>query len=100
MPAIFVGSVLLVLIGGFGFTRAEQAAGDRPRPSNADKTRGPEHGGKLTLRAVSAETNEPIEGVSIEYHGPHRRWKVPRSDHHDRRRRYGGDRMARGRDGP
>ena len=26
MPAFFVGSVLLVLIGGFGFTRAEQAA--------------------------------------------------------------------------
>ena len=31
MPAFFVGSVLLVLIGGFGFTRAEQAAPLRAR---------------------------------------------------------------------
>ena len=56
-----------MLIGGFGFTRAEQAAGDvqgrrcRPNP------RIEKPAGKLTLRAVAAETNEPIEGVSIEY---------------------------------
>ena len=40
MPALFVGSVLLVLIGGFGFTRAEQAASmpaGRGRRSPADQ---------------------------------------------------------------
>ncbi len=31
MPALCVGSVLLVLIGGFGFTRAEPACGDIQR---------------------------------------------------------------------
>jgi beta-lactamase regulating signal transducer with metallopeptidase domain len=66
MPAFVVGSVLLVCIGGFGFTRAEQAA-TTPKSSNADKLADPKAAGKLTLRAVSAETNEPIEGVSIEY---------------------------------
>ena len=40
MPAIFVGSVLLVLIGGFGFTRAEQAGRRRPpRPPIAADAR-------------------------------------------------------------
>jgi beta-lactamase regulating signal transducer with metallopeptidase domain/peroxiredoxin/protocatechuate 3,4-dioxygenase beta subunit len=62
--ALCVGSILLVLIGGFGFTRAEQsaatsAADDVARPAD-EKT-----AERLTLRAVSAATNEPIEGVSI-----------------------------------
>jgi beta-lactamase regulating signal transducer with metallopeptidase domain/thiol-disulfide isomerase/thioredoxin len=77
MPAFFVGSVLLVLIGGFGFTRAEQAApapraesakaDSTPKASDAAKPEDRTMAGKLTLRAVAAETNEPIEGVSIAY---------------------------------
>ena len=68
MPVLFVGSVLLVLIGGFGFTRAEPAAatakvGDATSPA-AEQT-----AGKLTLRAISAETNEPLDGVSVTYNG-------------------------------
>jgi beta-lactamase regulating signal transducer with metallopeptidase domain/thiol-disulfide isomerase/thioredoxin len=66
MPALCVASVLVVLIGGFGFTRAEQAAasskaGDAARPADEKTAR------SLTLRAVLAETNEPIGGVSIAY---------------------------------
>ncbi len=66
MPALLVGSVLLVLIGGFGFTRAEQAEA-RSKPSNAAKPADEKTSKRLSLRAVAAETNEPIEGVSIEY---------------------------------
>jgi len=68
VPALLTGGLILLLIGGFGFTRAEQA-----ETAQAPKTDGPARPsdlkkvGKLTLRAVSAETNEPIEGVSIEY---------------------------------
>ena len=66
MPALCVASVLVVLIGGFGFTRAEQArstsqANDSAKPEDQNDD------GKLTLHAVLAETNEPIEGVSIDY---------------------------------
>ena len=71
MPAVLVGSLILVLIGGFGFTRAEQAVtGERIKPAKVEPTSKPageKAAGKLTLRAVSAETNEPIAGVSIEY---------------------------------
>jgi hypothetical protein len=66
MPVLFVGSSLLVLIGGFGFTRAEQAA-ETTKTSNAARSTDEKSVGRLTLRAVSAETQEPIEGVSIEY---------------------------------
>ncbi len=59
MPALLVGGMLLVLIGGVGFTRTE-AADDPPAPQDS---------GKLTLRAVAATTDRPIEGVSIEYRG-------------------------------
>ncbi len=64
MPALFVASVILVLIGGFGFTRAEQTKATPTRKPADEKA-----AGKLTIRAVAAETHEPIEGVSIEYWG-------------------------------
>jgi beta-lactamase regulating signal transducer with metallopeptidase domain/thiol-disulfide isomerase/thioredoxin len=68
IPAIFIGSALLVLIGGFGFSRAEQAAVtskaiDVAKPTD-EKTEG-----KMTLRVVSADANEPMEGVAITYNG-------------------------------
>ena len=66
MPVLFVGSGLLVLIGGFGFTR-RRAGGINAKTSNAARSTDEKAVGKLTLRAVSAETHEPIEGVSIEY---------------------------------
>jgi beta-lactamase regulating signal transducer with metallopeptidase domain len=66
MPALFVGSVPLVLIGGFAFTRAEQAA-STSQANDAAKPVDPMMAEKMTLRAVLAETNEPIEGVSIAY---------------------------------
>ena len=75
MTTLLVGSTLLLLIGGFGFTRAEQAARDQPAKADAiskgkDATKtidDKKAAGKLALRAVSAETREPIEGVAIEY---------------------------------
>ena len=75
MPASSSGACSLVLIGGFGFTRAEQAppTGNDPRPAMRLKPADQKTAGKLTLRAVSAETGEPIEGVSISYRGPLRR---------------------------
>ena len=59
MPALLVGGALLVLIGGLGFARTEPV-NDPPAPQTS---------GKLTLRAVAAATDRPIEGVSIEYRG-------------------------------
>jgi beta-lactamase regulating signal transducer with metallopeptidase domain len=56
-PAILVGGVLLVLIAGFGFTHAKQAA----KPA-AQQTPG-----KLTLRAVADATGQPIEGAAVEW---------------------------------
>jgi protocatechuate 3,4-dioxygenase beta subunit len=77
MPAFFVGSVLLMLIGGFGITRAEQAApvpqGDpakavsKPKADDVARPADRKAAGKLALRALSTGTNEPIEGVSVEY---------------------------------
>jgi beta-lactamase regulating signal transducer with metallopeptidase domain len=71
IPALCVASPLLVLIGGFGFTRAEQAGSGSPseaaKVSPRSRAADEKATGKLTLRAVSAGTNEPIEGVSIEY---------------------------------
>jgi beta-lactamase regulating signal transducer with metallopeptidase domain/peroxiredoxin len=88
MPAICAGSLLLVLIGGFGFTRAEQVAdskasaraqtepaavpgsrgatsraGDVPKPVDQPEA------GRITLRAVAAQTGRPMEGVSVSYDG-------------------------------
>ena len=105
MPALFVGGVLLVLIGGFGFTRAEQAEAAASRRTGehrhgtAEPNRKRKAAGKLTLRAVAAETDEPIEGVSIEYRVRLRR-EASGGDHHDRRGRHGGDRMGLRSDGP
>jgi beta-lactamase regulating signal transducer with metallopeptidase domain/protocatechuate 3,4-dioxygenase beta subunit len=68
MPALLVSGVIVVLIGGFGFTRAEQKKAEpAPQTGGAAKTSDKKTTSKLMLRAVSAETNEPIEGVSIEY---------------------------------
>jgi beta-lactamase regulating signal transducer with metallopeptidase domain/thiol-disulfide isomerase/thioredoxin len=68
MPALSAGSVLLVLIGGFGFTRAEQSAapleaGDTAKPADQNTAR------ELTLRAVAAETGQPIAGLTIAFEG-------------------------------
>ena len=57
-----------MLIGGFGFTRAEQAASpleasDTAKPADENTARG------LTLRAVAAESGQPIEGLSITFEG-------------------------------
>jgi beta-lactamase regulating signal transducer with metallopeptidase domain/thiol-disulfide isomerase/thioredoxin len=57
VPAVLVGGVLSVLIAGFGFTYAEKAA--KPAAQQAP--------GTLTLRAVAAATDQPIEGVSVTY---------------------------------
>ena len=51
MPALFVGSVLLVLIGGFGFTRAEQA---KARPGTPKPVRRQDLG-----RESGGETDAP-----------------------------------------
>ena len=78
MPAMLVESLLVVLIGGFGVTRAEQlpASGPRHQPANPQSPPMAQEGaerairnkaGRLVLRAVAAETNDPIDGVSIEY---------------------------------
>ncbi len=55
VPALLVGGVLSVLIAGFGFTRAQQVPEPAARPMR----------GTLTLRAIAAVTDQPIEGVSI-----------------------------------
>ena len=78
MPAMLVGSLLLVLIGGFGVARAEQDAASGPRHQPANPQSPPttqeaaeraiqNKAGRLVLLAVAAETDEPIDGVSIEY---------------------------------
>ena len=64
MPALFVASLLLVLIGGFRFSRTEQARAT-PKASDATEPAAGQAAGKRTLRANAAESNEPIEGVSI-----------------------------------
>ena len=68
LPALVVVGVILVLIGGSGFTRAEQAASplkasDTFKPSDENTAQG------LKLRAVAAETGQPIEGLSISFEG-------------------------------
>ena len=57
--ALFMVTVLLVFIGGFGFTRAEQAAA-APKATDAAAPADPKPAGRLTLRAVAAETGLPI----------------------------------------
>jgi beta-lactamase regulating signal transducer with metallopeptidase domain/peroxiredoxin len=68
LPALLAAGVILLLIGGFGFTRAERAqAVQANKTESFAQASDQKKVGKLTLRAVSAETNESIEGVSIEY---------------------------------
>ena len=64
--ALFVAGGFVVLIGGLGYTRAEQAA-STPHAGDAAKPADEKMAGKMTLRAVMAETNEPIERVSIAF---------------------------------
>jgi beta-lactamase regulating signal transducer with metallopeptidase domain len=77
-PAMLVGSLLLVLIGGFGITRADQDPASGPTYKPADAESPPMNqeateraiqnkAGRLVLRAVAAETNDLIDGVSIDY---------------------------------
>ena len=58
MPALLVGGVLLVLIGGFGFTHA---AGRPPIPPSSERP------GSCRSAPSPRRPIEPIEGVSIEY---------------------------------
>ena len=68
LPALLAAGVILVLIGGFGLTRAERAqAVQANKTESSAQAKDQKKVGKLTLRAVSAETNQSIEGVSIEY---------------------------------
>ena len=73
MAALPVGTALVLLVGGFGFTRAEQSAdGPRSEPAKISPKPEPEDrkaAGRLTLHATSAETKRPIEGVTISYRG-------------------------------
>jgi beta-lactamase regulating signal transducer with metallopeptidase domain/thiol-disulfide isomerase/thioredoxin len=85
MPALCVGSLLLLLIGGFGVTYAGRSgdgngtqvqkvtepANDAPGAKSDDPARfaAKPKAGQLILQAVAAGTNEPIEGVSISYRG-------------------------------
>ena len=80
-----VGSLLLVVIGGFGVTHAERSeddnntearndtkpANDEPEVKSDDpaKSAATRNAGRLIVRAVAAATGEPIEGVSISYRG-------------------------------
>ncbi len=64
MPAVVVGSVLLLVIGGFGFTRESAPAPHDDRATAASTSQGDDLGkpvdptspGKLTIRTVAAET--------------------------------------------
>jgi beta-lactamase regulating signal transducer with metallopeptidase domain/protocatechuate 3,4-dioxygenase beta subunit/peroxiredoxin len=68
LAALLAAGLILVLIGGFGFTRAERAqAVQANKTESFAQVSDQKKVGKLTLRAVSAETNQSIEGVSIEY---------------------------------
>jgi beta-lactamase regulating signal transducer with metallopeptidase domain/thiol-disulfide isomerase/thioredoxin len=69
VPAILVGGGLTVLIAGFGFTHAEQAARPADVTEQAARPVAQQSPGKLTVRAVEAATDQPIEGVSIDYWG-------------------------------
>src|SRR5262249_3814111 len=60
---------LALLIAGFGFTHPGQATKPAEGTERAAQPAGGETPGKLTLRAVAATTNQPLEGVSIEYQG-------------------------------
>ena len=68
LPAFVMVGVILLLIGGFGFTRAGQGvstpkARDTAKPANEKLTHG------LTLRAVASETGQPIGDLSIGFEG-------------------------------
>jgi thiol-disulfide isomerase/thioredoxin/protocatechuate 3,4-dioxygenase beta subunit len=81
MPALFVGGLLLVLIGGFGVSRAAQdatkpgkaaepaKAASAPEVEQSPRPAAPAGTGRLVLRAIAAATGETIDGVSIEYQG-------------------------------
>jgi len=66
LAAQLASIVLPVFIGGFGFTPAEHVAA-APKAGAAAKLMDEKPAGRLTLRAVAAETGLPIEGVSISY---------------------------------
>ncbi len=67
LPAVALGGLLLVLIGGFGVTRAAQdpkAARARATPEANDPDA---PAGRVVLRAVEGATGEPIGGCSVEF---------------------------------
>ncbi len=71
MPALFVGALILVLIGGFGVSRAGQDAA-KPAPKAAEPAPqpvAPSKESRIVLRTVEAATGEPIDGVSIKSSG-------------------------------
>jgi protocatechuate 3,4-dioxygenase beta subunit len=54
----------VVLVGGVAFSRTERSGDDNKAMAKSETEK---KEGKLTVRAVSAETNEPIAGVSVDY---------------------------------
>jgi beta-lactamase regulating signal transducer with metallopeptidase domain/thiol-disulfide isomerase/thioredoxin/protocatechuate 3,4-dioxygenase beta subunit len=69
VPALLAGGLLSVLIAGFGFTHAERAAKPADGTEQAARSAAEQTPGKLTVRAVEAATDQPIQGVSIDYWG-------------------------------
>jgi beta-lactamase regulating signal transducer with metallopeptidase domain/peroxiredoxin len=59
VPALSIGAVVLLLIGGFGFTRTGQETQRKEIPARPG----------LTLRAVEAVTGKPIADATISYEG-------------------------------
>ncbi len=74
IPTLFIGAVFVILIGGFGITRAKQPATPKEAqvkpivanaiPNDASKSTAI---GPLALRVLSARTGEPLEGVSVSF---------------------------------
>jgi len=74
---MFAGAGLVVLIGGLGFTRADEGPTDKvkaevaqtPSKTSPPKAEAPANPGQLEVQAISAKTISSLEGVSISYYG-------------------------------
>jgi beta-lactamase regulating signal transducer with metallopeptidase domain/protocatechuate 3,4-dioxygenase beta subunit len=80
MPALLALGAVVILIGGFGFTRADEppartdqppvrkATEPNPGPASAARDKDatqPASSHRLSLRVLSAKTGEPLDGVSV-----------------------------------
>ncbi len=68
LPAVALGGLLLVLIGGFGITRAAQdPKAARARAKATPEANDPDlPAGRIVLRAVEGATGDPVGGASVE----------------------------------